>query len=83
VLETNIKNKQKQISVKNRGEKFSAEHIHRLFDRFYRTDPSRQRDGQGAGLGLTIARSIIKINGGDIIVKSSEQETSFTIIFNN
>tara|TARA_R110001606_G_scaffold203654_3_gene351740 strand:- start:3249 stop:4655 length:1407 start_codon:yes stop_codon:yes gene_type:complete len=83
VLETNVENKQKQISVKNRGEKISAEHIPKLFDRFYRTDPSRQRDGQGAGLGLTIAKSIIKINGGDIIVHSSDQETTFTIVFNS
>ena len=71
------------ISIINHGEVISKEHLGRLFDRFYRTDFSRKRDGQGAGLGLTIAKSIIKINGGDIHVESSTKETCFTIkLFN-
>lgn len=69
------------ISVTNHGDLIPQEHIDRLFDRFYRTDPSRNRDGHGAGLGLTIAKSIIKANGGDIIAKSSAQYTCFTIVF--
>jgi two-component system heavy metal sensor histidine kinase CusS len=52
-----------------------------LFDRFYRADFSRNRDGHGAGLGLTIAKSIVNINGGDIVAESSEKNTCFTIIF--
>jgi two-component system heavy metal sensor histidine kinase CusS len=69
------------IAISNHGEPVSKEHINRLFDRFYRTDPSRKRDSQGAGLGLTIARSVIKVNGGDIIAESSNQTTRFTIVF--
>ncbi|MEI8651178.1 ATP-binding protein [Paraglaciecola sp. Hal342] len=51
-----------------------------MFDRFYRTDPSRKRDGQGAGLGLTIARSVMEVNAGHIRVESNEQTTTFTVI---
>lgn len=69
------------ISVINHGDMIPEEHLGRLFDRFYRTDFSRKRDGQGAGLGLTIAKSIIKINGGDIHVESSTKKTCFTIKF--
>lgn len=70
------------IAISNSGEPVSKDHINRLFDRFYRTDPSRKRDGQGAGLGLTIAKSVIKMNGGDITAESSNKITRFTIVFN-
>lgn len=69
------------IGIINHGEVIPKEHLGRLFDRFYRADFSRNRDGHGAGLGLTIAKSIININGGDIIAESSEKNTCFTIIF--
>jgi two-component system heavy metal sensor histidine kinase CusS len=69
------------IAISNHGEPVAKEHINRLFDRFYRTDPSRTRDGQGAGLGLSIAKSVIKLNGGNITAESSSDKTCFTIIF--
>jgi two-component system, OmpR family, heavy metal sensor histidine kinase CusS len=69
------------IAIINHGEIIPKEHLTRLFDRFYRADFSRNRDGRGAGLGLTIAKSIVNINGGDIFAESSETNTCFTIIF--
>jgi len=81
VVETKNASDSVAISVTNHGEMIPPEHLGRLFDRFYRTDPSRKRDGQGAGLGLTIAESIIKVNGGKIIAESSASNTCFTIIF--
>jgi len=72
-----------EISITNMGDAIEPQHIPRLFDRFYRTDPSRKRDGQGAGLGLTIAKSIIEINSGSIAVSSSDNGTTFTVHFPN
>ncbi|TAK87524.1 MAG: HAMP domain-containing protein [Betaproteobacteria bacterium] len=57
-------------SVVDRGPGLSPADAAHLFDRFYRTEPSRARDSGGAGLGLAIARSIMKMHGGDVSVKS-------------
>lgn len=81
IIKTKISTDAIAISIINHVDVISKEHLGRLFDRFYRTDFSRKRDGQGAGLGLTIAKSLIKINGGDIIAESSKKETCFTIHF--
>ena len=54
-----------EILVENPGA-IPTEHLPRLFDRFYRADPSRQRSGKGAGLGLAIVKSIIEAHGGTI-----------------
>lgn len=81
VIETKETSEQVSISVINHGETISKAHISRLFDRFYRTDPSRKRDGQGAGLGLTIAKAVIEINSGKIKAESSNNHTIFEIVF--
>ena len=44
----------------------------RLFDRFYRGDPSRNRQVEGSGLGLSLAREISRAHGGDLILDASE-----------
>jgi len=54
------------VSVENPGEPIPPAQLHRLFDRFYRLDPSRQRSGDGAGLGLAITKSIVEAHGGTI-----------------
>ncbi|CAB1369051.1 heavy metal sensor histidine kinase [Denitratisoma oestradiolicum] len=67
------------IQVENSGETISPEHLPRLFDRFYRTDPSRKRLADGAGLGLAITRSIIQAHGGSVSVQSAEGVTMFEL----
>ena len=58
------------LAVENTGEPIAPEHLPRIFDRFYRADPSRHR-GEGAGLGLAITRSIIRAHGGEISARST------------
>jgi len=60
------------VTVQNPGTPIPAEHLTKVFDRFYRTDPSRQRSGEGAGLGLAIVKSIVETHGGNIIASSDE-----------
>ncbi|NTV88847.1 MAG: GHKL domain-containing protein, partial [Clostridiales bacterium] len=69
------------LSVSNTGEGIAAEHLGRIFDRFYRTDKSRSRKNGGYGLGLAIAKAIVEQHSGKISVKSSEEEklTTFTV----
>ena len=61
------------------GEPIPDEHLSRIFDRFYRVDPSRHRGSEGAGLGLAIARSIIRAHGGEISVRSGIDGVCFEL----
>ena len=67
------------LSVQNTGETIAPEHLPRLFDRFYRVHASRQRFGEGAGLGLAITRSITHAHGGEALAHSEGGFTTFEI----
>jgi two-component system heavy metal sensor histidine kinase CusS len=67
------------IQVENSGTSISPEHLPRLFDRFYRADPSRKRLTDGAGLGLAITRSIVLAHGGSVSVRSADGTTTFEL----
>ncbi len=69
-----------RMVVANTGETVPAEHLSRLFDRFYRVDPSRHRDGSHFGLGLAIVKSIAEAHGGEVAVASADGVTSFVLM---
>jgi len=73
-------NQSVSIRVENPGPVIPAEHVPRLFDRFYRADASRKRGDEGAGLGLAIAKSIVNIHGGKISAHSADEHTTFEIV---
>ncbi|MPV70475.1 Cu(+)/Ag(+) sensor histidine kinase [Burkholderia sp. BE17] len=68
------------VSVENPGSKIADEDLPRLFDRFYRVDPSRQRKSEGVGLGLAIVKSIVEAHGGEARVASDDAMTRFDIL---
>ncbi len=70
---------QAKLCVTNRGDEIPAAALARIFERFYRVDHGRARGDGGTGLGLAIVRSIAKLHGGAVTVRSSEGATTFTL----
>lgn len=60
------------MRVRDHGPGIPAEHRQKVFDRFYRADPSRSRATGGSGLGLSIVSSIVAAHGGLIRLESEE-----------
>ncbi|MDR3431644.1 MAG: heavy metal sensor histidine kinase [Rouxiella aceris] len=69
------------ISVINHGPTIDKAHLARLFDRFYRADPSRNNAHHASGLGLSIVRSIMNLHQGQWQVSSVEGVTRFSLFF--
>lgn len=70
------------LSVSDTGEGIAAEHLPHVFERFYRVDRARHRDGlddQGAGIGLTISKAIVEAHGGQIEALSDGNGAGTTI----
>jgi signal transduction histidine kinase len=64
------------IEVKDKGIGIPAEHIDRIFERFYRADRSRSREAGGTGLGLSIVRHIALLHRGIVEAESHTGEGS-------
>jgi len=76
-------NEQIEIVVQNKGDEIPPADLSKVFERFHRADPSRQRFGAGAGsgtgLGLSIVKSIISAHSGSISVSSTNNLTCFEV----
>jgi len=70
------------VVVSNPGSGIPAEHLPRIFDRFYRADNSRGGSQSSFGLGLAIVKSIMTLHGGSVRVESVPNGlTTFSLIF--
>lgn len=69
------------FTIKNSGKGIAKQDLPKIFDRFYRVDPSRTQETSGYGLGLSIAKTIMDRLGGEIYATSVENKyTTFTFI---
>lgn len=76
-----LKNSDAIIKISDNGCGISSDDTEKIFERFYRTDSSRNRKTGGSGLGLAISREIIKLHNGRIYAESEENKgTTITIV---
>lgn len=81
-LEHFVENGQVIVSVSDTGMGISSQQLPHIFDRFYRTEGSRNRTQGGSGLGLAIAKAIMERYGGSIVIESTPgQGTKVTLRF--
>jgi len=69
------------LSVRNSGASIPEPHLSRLFERFYRADPSRSQPGHSGGLGLAIVQAIMRLHGGSAVVVNEDQGVRFELRF--
>ncbi|MBD7971969.1 heavy metal sensor histidine kinase [Escherichia whittamii] len=69
------------VEVSNPGDPIAPEHLHRLFERFYRIDTSRARSDAHHGLGLSIVRAVAIMHRGDVFARSEGGINTFGLTF--
>lgn len=68
-----------EIVLSNRGRTIPKEKLDKVFEQFFRLDPSRSANSGGAGLGLAIAKEIVTLHGGEITAESENESIVFTV----
>ena len=67
-----LANRRVEAIVRDGGPGIAPEHMPYIFDRFYRAEAARTREGGGTGLGLAIARDLARAQGGELVAENAE-----------
>lgn len=67
------------VRISNRGKTIPPDKLARIFEQFFRLDPSRSGSTGGAGLGLAIAKEIVELHGGTLTADSADECIIFTV----
>ncbi len=81
VVEAEARDDAVVFGVEDTGEGIAPEHLPRVFERFYRVEKSRSREGGGSGVGLAISRALVEAMGGRIRAESPGSGKGATIVF--
>jgi len=65
------------VSILNTGSEIPSESLDRIFQKFYKADPSHS--GEGNGIGLALVKRVIDLHGGTVTVQSHDSTTTFTV----
>jgi len=68
-----------QIKISDQGPGIPEDTLEKVFDPFYRVDPARSPQISGTGLGMTVARDIIRAHGGDVVLMNNKP-TGLTVL---
>lgn len=69
------------VKVTDRGRGIHPERHSKVFESFYQIDPPPEGGAEGTGIGLNVAREMIRLHGGDIVVTSAlEEGSTFTVL---
>ena len=76
-----IVKKEEKLTIRfiNNGDTIPKEKLDRLFEQFFRLDSSRATTSGGSGLGLSIAKEIVKLHNGELTAKSFDEKIEFKI----
>jgi len=77
VVEAGASGGETAFKVTDTGEGIAPEHLPHIFERFYRADKSRSREGGGSGVGLAISRALVEAMGGRIWAESPGEGATF------